>query len=68
MLMITISVITSALTAKIVATYYFKKVDGYVRSIQHTCLDRELSVLQKVVLMYLLKQIVIQRRMVARMS
>ena len=31
MLMITISVITSALTAKIVATYYFKKVDGYVK-------------------------------------
>lgn len=30
MLMITISVITSALTAKIVATYYFKKIDGYV--------------------------------------
>lgn len=29
--MITISVITSALTAKIVATYYFKKVDGYVK-------------------------------------
>ena len=31
MLMITISVITSALTAQIVATYYFKKVDGYVK-------------------------------------
>ena len=31
MLMISISVITSALTAKIVATYYFKKVDGYVK-------------------------------------
>ena len=31
MIMITISVITSALTAKIVATYYFKKVDGYVK-------------------------------------
>lgn len=30
MIMITISVITSALTAKIVATYYFKKIDGYV--------------------------------------
>ena len=31
MIMITISVITSAITAKIVATYYFKKVDGYVK-------------------------------------
>lgn len=30
MLMIIISVITSALTAKIVATYYLKKIDGYV--------------------------------------
>jgi hypothetical protein len=25
------SVIVSAITAKIVATYYFKKVDGYVK-------------------------------------
>nr|DAX99427.1 MAG TPA: hypothetical protein [Caudoviricetes sp.] len=31
MSMITISVITSAITAKIVATYYFKKIDGYVK-------------------------------------
>ena len=30
MSMIAISVITSAITAKIVATYYFKKIDGYV--------------------------------------
>mgnify|MGYP004634808439 CR=1 FL=1 len=30
MLMIAISVIASAITAKIVATYYFKKIDGYV--------------------------------------
>ena len=29
--MIVISVIASAITAKIVATYYFKKVDGYVK-------------------------------------
>lgn len=28
--MIAISVIISAITAKIVATYYFKKIDGYV--------------------------------------
>lgn len=28
--MIAISVITSAITAKIVATNYFKKIDGYV--------------------------------------
>ena len=28
--MIAISVIVSAITAKIVATYYFKKIDGYV--------------------------------------
>ena len=28
---ITISIIVSAITAKIVATYYFKKVDGYVK-------------------------------------
>ena len=28
---IAISVIGSAITAKIVATYYFKKVDGYVK-------------------------------------
>lgn len=28
--MIAIAVITSAITAKIVATYYFKKIDGYV--------------------------------------
>lgn len=31
MLMIMASVIVSAITAKIVATYYFKKVDGYVK-------------------------------------
>ncbi len=31
MAMIVISVIASAITAKIVATYYFKKVDGYVK-------------------------------------
>lgn len=30
MTMIVISVIASAITAKIVATYYFKKIDGYV--------------------------------------
>lgn len=29
---IAISVIASAITAKIVATYYFKKVDGYVKA------------------------------------
>ena len=28
---ITISIIVSVITAKIVATYYFKKVDGYVK-------------------------------------
>lgn len=28
---ITISIIVSAITAKMVATYYFKKVDGYVK-------------------------------------
>lgn len=26
-----VSVIVSALTAKIIATYYFKKIDGYVK-------------------------------------
>ena len=31
MLIIMTSVIVSAITAKIVATYYFKKVDGYVK-------------------------------------
>jgi hypothetical protein len=30
-LIIMVSVIVSAITAKIVATYYFKKVDGYVK-------------------------------------
>lgn len=30
MSMTAISVITSAITARIVATYYFKKIDGYV--------------------------------------
>ena len=29
--MLVVSVIASAITAKIVATYYFKKVDGYVK-------------------------------------
>ena len=28
---ITISIIVSVITTKIVATYYFKKVDGYVK-------------------------------------
>lgn len=31
MIVIMASVIVSAITAKIVATYYFKKVDGYVK-------------------------------------
>lgn len=31
MIVIMASVIASAITAKIVATYYFKKVDGYVK-------------------------------------
>lgn len=31
MSMLVVSVIASAITAKIVATYYFKKVDGYVK-------------------------------------
>ena len=31
MAMIIVSTIVSAITAKIVATYYFKKADGYVR-------------------------------------
>ena len=31
MIVIMVSVIVSAITAKIVATYYFKKVDGYVK-------------------------------------
>lgn len=31
MITIAISVIVSAITTKIVATYYFKKVDGYVK-------------------------------------
>ena len=31
MITIIISAIISAITAKIVATYYFKKVDGYVK-------------------------------------
>lgn len=31
MTIIMASVIVSAITAKIVATYYFKKVDGYVK-------------------------------------
>ncbi len=31
MAMIIVSAIVSAITAKIVATYYFKKIDGYVR-------------------------------------
>lgn len=33
MAMIIVSTIVSAITAKIVATYYFKKVDGYVKEI-----------------------------------
>lgn len=31
MAMIIVSTIVSAITAKIVATYYFKKIDGYVK-------------------------------------
>lgn len=31
MIVIMASVIVSAITAKIVATYYFKKIDGYVK-------------------------------------
>ena len=31
MSILVVSVIASAITAKIVATYYFKKVDGYVK-------------------------------------
>ena len=31
MIVIMASVIVSAITAKIVATYYFRKVDGYVK-------------------------------------
>lgn len=31
MAMIIVSTIVSAITAKIVATYYFKKADGYVK-------------------------------------
>lgn len=31
MAMIIVSTIISAITAKIVATYYFKKIDGYVK-------------------------------------
>ena len=31
MAMIIVSAIISAITSKIVATYYFKKVDGYVK-------------------------------------
>lgn len=31
MIVIMASVIVSAITAKIVASYYFKKVDGYVK-------------------------------------
>lgn len=31
MIVVMASVIVSAITAKIVATYYFKKVDGYVK-------------------------------------
>ena len=31
MLIIVASVLASAITSKIVATYYFKKVDGYVK-------------------------------------
>lgn len=31
MIVIMASVIVSAITAKIVATYYFEKVDGYVK-------------------------------------
>lgn len=33
MAMIIVSAIISAITAKIVATYYFKKVDGYVKEL-----------------------------------
>lgn len=31
MMTVFVSVIVSALTAKIIATYYFKKIDGYVK-------------------------------------
>lgn len=31
MMTVFVSVIASALTAKIIATYYFKKIDGYVK-------------------------------------
>ena len=34
MAMIIVSTIVSAITAKIVATYYFKKVDGYVKEMR----------------------------------
>ena len=52
MAMIIVSAIISAITAKIVATYYFKKIDGYVKEMcemteksnQHT-----LAILHKLV-------------------
>ena len=47
---ITISIIVSAITAKIVATYYFKKVDGYVKEMcEMTTKSNEdaLAILQK---------------------
>lgn len=51
MAMIIVSTIVSAITAKIVATYYFKKVDGYVKEmcemtikrITHQCVSMDLS-------------------------
>lgn len=40
MAMIIVSTIVSAITAKIVATYYFKKVDGYVKEMCEMTIKR----------------------------
>lgn len=50
MAMIAISVIASAITAKIIATYYFKKVDGYVKEMCEMTVksnERTLATLRK---------------------
>lgn len=50
MSMLVVSVIASAITAKIVATYYFKKIDSYVEEMCEMTVksnERTLSTLHK---------------------
>ena len=53
MMTVFVSVIASALTAKIIATYYFKKIDGYVKEM---CEITEKSNSQKIAILNRLRK------------